>query len=424
MQPPRGFCKTLWIVQILSECRGKTMQDTTNTASDGSGYWTEERLMMREMAREFARNEVLPVANKLDPEKGDIPQALIEKMGELGFFGILIPEEYGGLGLGYFEYCIVAEELSRAWMSVGSMIARGNSFYGAVPHQTEAERLEKIALMAQGKYLGSMALSEPNAGSDVSSVSCRGVRDGDEWEITGSKYWCTFADKADFIMVICRTEIDDPDMPDWKRLTAISFDKARGDFPDGLAGSAIPKIGYYGWKTFELAFDGFRVPARPKGEDEGKAFKFVASGLEGARAHTAARSIGLAQGALEDATAYAKERVQFGQPISDFQAIRFKLATMATEIEAARQLMYHVCHEIDSGRRCDKEAAMVKYFAAEMSERVTSEALQILGGAGYTTHFAIERYWRDARLTKIFEGSSEIQQRIISDAMLGKPTRS
>ena len=393
---------------------------TDSATEGGTGYWTEERLMMRQMARDFAHNEVLPAANKLDPEKGDIPQEIIDQMGELGFFSILIPEEYGGLGLGCFEYCIVAEELSRAWMSVGSIMARGNTFYKSVPHKTEEERREKIALMAQGKYLGAFAMSEPNVGSDVASVACRGVRDGDEWVITGNKYWCTFADRADFISVICRTEVDDPAMPDWKRLTAINFDKPRGEFPAGVAGSPIPKIGYFGWKTYELAFDGFRCPAPPVGESEGKAFKYIATGLETARAHTAARSIGLAQGALEDAIAYAQERVQFGEPISNFQAIRFKIATMATEIEAARQLMYSVCNQIDTGRRCDKEAAMVKYYAAEMAERVTSEALQILGGAGYTTHYAIERYWRDARLTKIFEGSSEIQQRIISDSILGK----
>ncbi|MCG8440201.1 MAG: acyl-CoA dehydrogenase family protein, partial [Caulobacterales bacterium] len=270
--------------------------------------------------------------------------------------------------------------------------------------------------------LGVLAMSEPNAGSDVSAVTCRGVRDGDEWVITGAKYWCTFADRADFINVICRTS-SDPDEPAWKGLTAIAVEKERGSFPPGLSGAPIPKIGYFGWKTFELAFDGVRAPARPVGEAEGKAFKQMASGLEGARAHTAARSIGLAQGALEDAIAYAKERVQFGQPISDFQAIRFKIATMATEIEAARQLLHYVCHEIDSGRRCDKEASMVKYYAGEMAERVTSEAMQVLGGAGYTTHYAVERHWRDARLTKIFEGSSEIQQRIIADTLLGKPTR-
>ena len=398
------------------------MPDDGFTQTKPSGYLTEERLMMRDMARTFAKQEVLPVANKLDPEKGDIPQDLIDKMGELGFFGILIPEEYGGLGLGYFEYCLVAEELSRAWMSVGSLIARGNGFHRSVPGLTKAARTENIEKMAQGKYLGAFSMSEPNAGSDVASITCRAVRDGDEWVVTGNKYWCTFADRADFIQVICRTETA-PDAPRWAGLTTVAFEKERGTFPEGVSGNPIPKIGYHGWKTFELAFDEARAPARPVGELEGKAFKSVASGLEGARAHTAARSIGLAQGALEDALAYAKEREQFGRPISDFQAIRFKLATMATEIEAARQLMYFVCNELDSGRRCDKEAAMVKYYAAEMSERVTSEALQIMGGAGYTTLHAVERYWRDARLTKIFEGSSEIQQRIISDAMLGKPTK-
>ena len=386
------------------------------------GYMTEERKMIRDMARDFAINEVLPIANKLDPEKGDIPQDLIEKMGELGFFGILVPEEYGGLGLGYFEYCLVTEELARAWMSVASIVARGNAIYKSIPAASEEDRRQKIDLMLQGKYLGAFAMSEPNVGSDVSSVACRAVRDGDEWVITGSKYWCTFADGASFINVVCRTE-NDPDLPDWKRLTMIPVEKEPGSFPEGLSGSPIPKIGYFGWRTYELAFDGLRVPAKAVGEDEGKAFKQIAQGLEGARAQTAARSIGLAQGAYEEAVEYAKQRVQFGQPISDFQAIRFKIATMATEIEASRQLMYHVCHEIDSGRRCDRETSMAKYHASEMSERVTSEALQILGGAGYTTHFPVERFWRDARLTKIFEGSSEIQQRIIADSILGKPTR-
>lgn len=389
----------------------------------GSGYLTEERIMMRDMAREFAMKEVLPVANKLDPVKGDIPQELIEKMGELGFFGIMIPEEYGGLGLGYMEYCIVAEELSRAWMSVGSIIARANNGWRGIPYQTASERQEKIERMARGDYIAAAAISEPNVGSDVSSITCRAVRDGDEWVITGNKYWCTYADRADYITVFVRTS-DNTDEPKWKGITAIAFDKPRGSFPKGLSGNPIPKIGYFGFKTYELAFDEFRCPARPAGESEGKGFKGALTMLDGARAHTAARSIGLARGALEDALAYAKEREQFGRPISDFQAIRFKLATMATEIEAARQLMYHVCNELDNGRHAGKEAAMVKYFASEMSERVTSEAIQILGGAGYTSLHAVERYWRDARLTKIFEGSSEIQQRIISDVLLGKPTKS
>jgi alkylation response protein AidB-like acyl-CoA dehydrogenase len=197
-------------------------------------------------------------------------------------------------------------------------------------------------------------------------------------------------------------------------------EKPRGEFVDGLQGTPIPKIGYFGWKTWELAFDNVRVPQDAMLGQEGRAFYLMAESLELGRAHTAARSIGLARGALEDSIAYAGERQQFGRPIAEFQAIRFKIAQMATEIEAAEALLHRVCTAIDSGRRSDTEAAMVKYFAAEMAERVTSEAIQIHGGAGYTKHHQVERYWRDARLTKIFEGTSEIQQRIISDNLLGR----
>lgn len=388
------------------------------------GYIDDERKLIQETAREFTTREVLPVANELDPVKGEIPRDLIKQMGELGYFAILIPEELGGLGLGVFEYCLVAEELARGWMSVASLIARGNSFYRSIPGYG-AERDEKIARMAVGDYLGAFAMSEPNVGSDMASVTCRATREGDEWVINGSKYWCTFADGADFISVICKVDSDSDSRQ--AGMKSIPVEKPKGELPKGVQGSPIPKIGYHGWKTWELHFDNVRVPAYDppadsfngaKGMDGG--FVGIQQGLEVARAHTAARSIGAAQGALNVAIDYANERVQFGQPIAKFQAIRFKVATAATEIEAARQLMYYVCNEIDSGRRCDKEAAMVKYFAAEMSERVTSECLQILGGAGYTTHYPVERYWRDARLTKIFEGTSEIMQRIISDRIMGK----
>ena len=396
----------------------------TIATEDGtaSPYLTDERRMMQDLARTFTRDEVAPVANRLDPEKGDIPRELIAKMGELGFFGIMIPEELGGLGLGAFEYCLVAEELARGWMSVASIIARGNGFYRAIPGEGE-ERKAKIAAMAQGRYLGAAALSEPQTGSDLSSVACRARRDGNEWVITGNKYWCTFADGADFISVLCK--IDDPSAPDGKAGTvSVAVEKPQGELPKGVTGSPIPKIGYFGWKTWELRFEGVRAPmAAPSERSGGRAFQAAAASLGLARAHTAARAIGLAQAALDHAANYAKERIQFGRPISDFQAIRFKIATMATEIEAARQLMYHTCALLDAGQAATKETSMVKYFATEMAERVTSEALQILGGAGFTTLHPVERYWRDARLTKIFEGTSEIQQRIISDQLLGKPTR-
>ncbi len=385
------------------------------------GYMTPEREMLRRIAREFTEKEVLPVASELDPKKETIPQSLIDQMGELGFFGIVIPEEYGGAGLGAFEYCLVAEELARGWMSVASIIARGNGFYRSIPFDGE-ERLKRIRLMAEGKYLGALAMSEPEVGSDISSITCRARVEDDHWVITGNKYWCTFADGANFIQVIARTEGDPA-----KRhaaLTGIGIEKPPGELPEGVTGSPIPKIGYHGWKTWELHFENVRVPiTKQQRESKGQAFYGMTRGLQTARAHTAARSIGLAQGALEQAIAYSKERIQFRRPIADFQAIRFKIANMAAEVEAARQLNYSVCAKIDTGVSCAKEAAMVKYYAAEMSERVCSDALQVLAGAGYTTDYPVERYWRDARLTKIFEGTSEIMLKIVSDELLGKPSR-
>ncbi len=378
-----------------------------------SGPLTEEQTLIQRTARDFAMNEVLPAANELDPQRGDIPARILERAAELGFFGILIPEEYGGLGLGCLEYCLVTEELSRAWMSVGSIIRPMIGMQGF----SEAQKQKYLPRMASGEALGAFAFSEPSTGSDLSSLSCRASLDGDDWVITGNKYWCTFADGADYILLLARTN---PEEKRHRGISAFMIEKERGKLPAGVSGAPIPKIGYFGWKTWELAFDECRVPHANMVGGEGKGFYVTTTGLETARAHTAARAIGLARGALEDAIEYAKERVQFGKPIGAFQAIRFKLAAMATEIEAARQLLLHVCRMIDTGERCDKEASMAKLHATEMAERVTSEALQIHGGAGYTTLHAVERYWRDARLTKIFEGTSEIQMRIISDHLLGK----
>lgn len=381
---------------------------------------TEERRLIQESAREFTKSVVRPLADRLDPVKGEMPRELIDQMAELGYFGILIPEEYGGLGLGAFEYCLVAEELARGWMSVASLIARGNALIGSLKAMTPEQKAEYLPRMARGEFLGAFSLSEPDAGSDVANISCRARRVGDEWEITGNKYWCTFADGADFIMVFARTDPAVDPKARHRGISAFMVEKPRGELPAGVSGSPIPKIGYFGWTTWELAFDKCRVPAANLIGEEGRGFYLATAGLETARAHTAARSIGLAQAALDDAIAYSQQRRQFGNAISSFQAIRFKIANMATEIEAARALMYSVCAKIDQGQRCDKEASMVKLFASEMSERVTSEALQILGGGGYTTLNQVERHWRDARLTKIFEGTSEIQMRIISDHILGR----
>jgi alkylation response protein AidB-like acyl-CoA dehydrogenase len=375
-------------------------------------YLTEERRMIQQTARDFTMKEVLPVANELDPVKGDIPMRLRDQMGAMGYFGIRIPEDYGGLGLGVFEYALVTEELARGWMSVASIIARGNGLFGGF---TEEERREFLPRMARGEFLGAVALSEPDAGSDLGSITCRAERDGDEWYLQGAKMWCTFADGADFLTVLARTEpVTDPKHRH-RGISNFFIAKKRGELPPGCSGSPVNKIGYHGWKTWELHFE--HAPARQLGT-QGQGFYGAMSGLEVARVHTAARAIGLARGALEDSVAYAKSRVQFGRPIGDFQAIRFKLAEMAAEIEAARQLMYYVATEADSRRRCDKESSMVKWFASEMAERVTSEGIQVHGGYGYTSDLPLERYWRDARLCKIFEGTSEIQLRIISDRLM------
>ncbi|WP_268960771.1 acyl-CoA dehydrogenase family protein, partial [Rhodococcus sp. T7] len=224
-----------------------------------------------------------------------------------------------------------------------------------------------------------------------------------------------YADEADYLVLFARTDPHkDPAKPH-RGISAFLIDKERGGFPAGVSGTKIRKIGYFGWSTWELSFDNFRVPATAMLGEEGKGFYLAVSGLEVGRAHTAARAIGLARAALEDSIAYLHTRRQFGRELADFQHLRFKVAKMAADIEAARQLMYAVATDIDTGRRCSLEASMCKLVATEMAERVTSEAVQIHGGAGYTTDFQVERHWRDARLTKIFEGTSEIQMRIISD---------
>jgi len=378
-------------------------------------YLTEERMMIQNAARDFAMNEVLPIANKLDPVEGDIPMEVRNKMGQLGYFGILIPEEYGGQGLGCFEYALIAEELARAWMSVASIIARGNGIWGDT---TEEQKKQYFPKMARGEFLGAFSLSEPDAGSDLANVSCRATRHGDDFVINGTKTWCTFADGADFIHLFARTS-----PPEGKRrhvgITQFMIEKERGTLPPGVSGTPIRKIGYFGWRTWELHFDNCRIPATTMIGGEGRGFYTMMAFLEVARVHTAARAIGLARGSLEDSLVYATRRSQFKRPIAEFQAIRFKLAEMAANIEAARQLMYAVATDVDSKKRCDKEASMVKWFATEMAERVTSDGLQIHGGYGYTKDLPLERYWRDARLTKIFEGTSQIQLRIISDRLMG-----
>lgn len=390
-------------------------------------FRTERRAAVQAEARRFAAEEVLPVANRFDPEKKEIPRELLEKLGKQGYFGIMIGEEYGGMGLGVFEYCMIAEELARSWMSVASIIARGNGMGTGFADQDKRRRL--LELSARGEWIGAAALSEPTAGSDLANVSTRAVLEGDEYVITGEKRWCGNAKAADFIQLLCRTGDPEPGQRRSAGLSTIIIEKPRGGFPDGLTGYAIDKIGYHGFLTWNLTFDGLRVPAanlaidtgrRRAGDDGTKtsAFRQVEQNLNVARVHTASRAVGLARAAVEDCVAYVQERVQFEHPIGDFQAIRFKIAEMAARVEQARAFYQRVAHLIDSGEACEREAAMVKLLATEMAVEVTGDAIQVHGGNGYTTERQVERHWRDARLTTIFEGTSQIQQKIISDRIL------
>jgi alkylation response protein AidB-like acyl-CoA dehydrogenase len=391
-------------------------------------FRTEARVALQHRAREVARDVVLPLADELDPQKGEMPRSLVEALAAEGWFGITVPAEDGGLGLGVFEYCLVSEELARAWMSVGSILARGQGL-GTQVHDDE-RRHELLGRSARGEWIGAIALSEPGAGSDLAAVQTRAERDGDGWVLTGRKRWAGNALAADFVEVLCRVRDPEPGEPRSAGLEPFLVVKERGTFPDGMTGHAIDKIGYHGFLTWELALDGVRVPdtdrltglyAEEGGVEEGGGFAAMQRGLNVARVHTAARCVGLARAAVEDCTTYLQEREQFGHPIGDFQALRFALADTAADVEQARAFTHYVATLLDEGLPAERESAMVKLTASEMAVRVTGQAMQLHGGNGYTTERRVERYWRDARLTTIFEGTSEIQRRIISDRLLPRP---
>lgn len=379
-----------------------------------SPYHSPEREELQARARRFATERVLPLANELDPVKGEIPRSLLDEMAAQGWFGITVGTEYGGLGLGAFEYCMVAEELARAWMSVGSIIARAQ---GAGTDVADPDRrAELLRRSAKGEWIGAIALSEPDAGSDLAGVATRAVRDGDHFVVTGQKRWTGNAKAADFIQVLVRTADPEPDERRSAGLATLLVEKERDGFPAGISGRPIDKIGYHGFVTWDLEFDEVRVPVANRIGQAG--FADAQRWLNIARVHTAARAVGLARAAVEDCIGYLQQREQFSHPIGDFQSLRFTLATMAARVEQARAFYQHVAHLIDLGHPCEREAAMVKLMATEMAAEVTGDGIQLHGGNGYTTEHQVERHWRDARLTTIFEGTSEIQRKIIADRLL------
>ncbi len=388
-------------------------------APAASPYDTPERVELVGRVRAFAMDEVLPVANRLDRAREDIPASILDRMGELGLFGVLLPRDEGGLGGGVLDYCLVSEELARAWLSVASIIARGNGTGCDSPDPDERSRLRRAS--AEGRRIGAIAFSEPEAGSDLANVACAAERDGDSWVINGTKRWVGHALSADFVHLLARTRPPREDRGPSDGLELFLVEKQRGSFPEGITGEPIDKIGYFGLTTWQLELTDLRLPPaalQDTGAGEGQGFKHSLGWLHVARVQTAARAVGLARGALEDAVVYAQQRVQFGGPIAKQQAIRHLLADMASEVAAGRALYQYAAWLVDSGASAHTETSQAKLFCSEMAERVTSKALQVFGGNGYTTDYAVERYWRDARLTTIFEGTSEIQRRIVADGLL------
>jgi alkylation response protein AidB-like acyl-CoA dehydrogenase len=378
-------------------------------------FVTTEHEEIRRSVREFVEHEVVPIANDLDRQEAQIPEHIIQKMAELGYFGIIFPPEEGGMGLDYISMAIVTEELSRGWLSVGSVMTR-NLITGSLIHNngTPEQKQNILPKIARGEVMTAAAFTEPDTGSDTASLKLRAVKHGDGYLLKGSKMWCTFANRANILTVMTRT---DPDVSKkHKGLSLILFEKTPGDdfAPPHLTGSKIPTIGYHGMNSYALQFDDAYSPVSNLiGGKEGQGFYQLMSTYEAARVQTAARGVGVAQAAYETAVKYAKERTQFGVPIGNHQVIRHKLAHMAVDIEAGRQLAYFAASQKDTGKRCDYEAGLAKVFAAEMAERVTREAMQVHGGYGYSMEFNAQRFWRDARVLSIFEGTSEIQLEVI-----------
>jgi (2S)-methylsuccinyl-CoA dehydrogenase len=347
---------------------------------------------------------------------------VIEELAGLGVFGLTVPEEYGGAGLGKLAMCIVTEELSRGYLGLGSLGTRSEIAAELIRlGGTEAQKEKWLPKLASGEILPTAVFTEPNTGSDLGSLRTRAVRDGNVYRITGNKTWITHAARADVMTLLARTDANEPG---YKGLSMFLAEKPRGTDSDpfpvaGLKGGEIRVLGYRGMKEYELAFDGFAVKAENLlGGVEGQGFKQLMATFESARVQTAARAVGVAQNALELGLAYAKGRIQFGKPIVEFPRVAGKLAWMAVETMAARQLTWFAARQKDSDKRCDIEAGMAKLLAARVAWANADNALQVHGGNGYAEEYAISRVLCDARILNIFEGAAEIQAQVIARGLL------
>ena len=377
---------------------------------------TETRNQMASLVREFVRRDVEPVAGHYENE--DIyPQDLVDKMAEMGLFGIMIPEEYGGLGLDYTTFALIFEELSKGWMSLTGPIGTHHILaYVISTYGTEDMKQRFLPKMAEGVIRGGLALTEPGGGSDMQNLQTSAVKDGEEYVINGNKMFISNGASGNAFAVLART--DKTAQPPHRGISCFVVEKPAAGF---TVAQKLDKLGYRGIDTTELVFDNVRIPTENLvGEVEGQGFRHVMSGLEGGRINVAARAVGVATAAFDAAIKYAQQRESFGQPIAQHQAIQLKLADMATEIEAARLLTYEAARKKDSGERVDLEAGMAKLFASEMCGRVTMEAMRIHGGYGYIKDYPLERYYRDAPLMIIGEGTNEIQKLVIARRLLQK----
>jgi alkylation response protein AidB-like acyl-CoA dehydrogenase len=385
---------------------------------------SEEQVELVQLIRSFVDKDVLPVASELD-HRDEFPTGLVNTMKEIGLFGITIPEEYGGLGLDLFTYALVIKELSRGWISLSGVI--NTHFMAAwmiLNFGTQEQRRRYLPRMATGEWRSAYSMTEPHAGSDVQAISTRARRDGDEYVINGQKMWATNGLRANMIMLL--TVTDPQAQPRHRGMTAFIVEKEPGvaEQPGLTVPPHLKKLGYRGVESTELVFDGFRTPAGSVlgGEAQiGQGFKQFMAAVELGRVNVAARAVGLATCALEQAIAYANQRETFGKTISQHQAIQLKIAQMATRLKAAELLVFEAAQLKATGARADLEAGMAKLFATETALEVATEAMRIHGGYGYSQEYMVERLYRDAPLLILGEGSNEIQQLLIARRVLESP---
>ena len=393
-----------------------------HAATVGNSVLDDTLESIREEMRKFVGSEVAPHAHGWHKTNSYIPLSVINQMSELGVFGLTIPEEYGGMGLGKESMCVVSEELSCGYIGVGSLGTRSEIAAELILGSgTEEQKRQWLPKIASGAVLPTAVFTEPNTGSDLASLKTRAVREGDVYKVYGNKTWITHPVRADLMTLLVRTN---PKEPGYRGLSMLLAEKPRGTddnpFPaSGMSGTEIEVLGYRGMKEYEIAFDGFEVKAENLlGGVEGLGFKQLMQTFEAARIQTAARAVGVAQSAMEEALTYAEQRQQFGEPIVGFPRVSDKIAMMAVEITVARQLTYFAARQKDSGRRCDLEAGMAKLLAARVAWSSADNAVQIHGGNGFALEFPVSRILCDARILNIFEGAAEIQAQVIARRLL------